>query len=168
MPNQGQRFFADSGLGSVSAVVATLPLGCTLGEERIESGVSYRLCYNAAANSELRPGRVAAPQGLANASPNSVTVTTTSQGGHHIAGVVNMHSTVPTGYYFWGAQRGLVGGLSAVASAATGALLVVSDDGNVDAMVQSVVTGKVIIGFVVTSISNGTGTKSGNCFVSFM
>jgi hypothetical protein len=87
MPVQSEsRFFADAGLGSVSATVASLPVGCILGEERINAGIRYKLCYNAG-TAAIGQGKVAAPV-LANCTPGSVAVSTTSRSMHHMGAVV--------------------------------------------------------------------------------
>lgn len=159
------RHIVDAGLGSVSAVVATLPVGYTLGEIRHVSGVEYKLVHNAG-NSEIQPGMVAAPI-LALAGINSVTVSTLSQANNHIGGVVNVHATATTGSFFWGAIKGVVGGLIGdSASIPTGSAFAIGAAGSVQLMPQSVTTGKVVVGVVLTSVSNG-GAKSGNAYVSF-
>jgi hypothetical protein len=158
------RHMVDAGLGGISSVVSSLPLGYTLGERRTVSGVEYKLVFNAG-NSEIQPGNVAAPI-LALAGVNSVTVSTSSQGNNHIGGVVNVHATAPTANYFWGATRGVVGGLIGdSASIPTGSAFAIGANGSVQLMPQSVVTGKVVVGVVLTTVSNG-GAKNGNAYIS--
>lgn len=158
------RHMVDAGLGGVSSVVSSLPVGYTLGDVQYVNGVEYRLVFNAG-NSEIAPGKVAAPA-LAGAGINSVTVSTTSKANCHIGGVVNVHATATTGTYFWGAKQGVVGGLVGdSASIPTGSAFAIGADGAVELMPQSVVTGKVVVGVVISTVSNG-GAKSGNAYVS--
>lgn len=164
MSDMKEQFMADAGLAGISSVVATLPLGYSLGISRTKDSVDYKLVFNAG-NSEIAPGRVAAPI-LAGAGLNSVTVSTSSQGNNHIGGVVCVHATATTGTYFWGATEGLVGGLAAdSASIPTGSAFAIGDNGSVQLMPQSVTTGKVAVGVVVTSVSNG-GAKTGSAYIS--
>lgn len=165
MAERLDKHYADAGLGSVSATVASLPVGYTLGEERIVDGANYKLVYNAG-NSEIHQGKFATPA-LAGAGINSMTVTYTSQSNAHIAAVQVAHATVSTGYYFWGLQHGLspVGGVGDSASIPTGSAFALGTDGTIQLMPQSVVTGKVVKGVVITTVSNG-GAYSGRIFVS--
>ena len=165
MPMQSEsRFWADEGMGSISAVVASLPNGATLGEERIHAGVRYKLCYNAG-NSQILPGNGAVPIAAPTSSVASVTVTSASQGGGLIGGVVVVHATATTGTYFWGAFKGLVPGVIADAAIASGTVIALSDAGSFQALV-SAVTGKFACGMVVTTVSSGS--RIGSAYVSFL
>lgn len=158
------QHMADAGLSGVSAVVTSLPLGYTLGMAREVDKVDYVLVHNAG-NSEIAPGKVAAPV-LGGAGIYSLTVSTASKANNHIGGVVNNHATVATGGYFWGVKRGVVAGLVGdSASIPTGSAFAIGADGAVELMPQSVVTGKVVVGVVITTVSNG-GAKSGSAYVS--
>ncbi len=159
------RVIADEGMGSISAVVGTLPAAFNLGEAREYNRVEYVLCHNAG-NSEIGAGRVATPI-LAGAGPYSMTVSTASQGNNHIGGVVVQNTTVPTANYFWGAKRGLIAGMVGDSvSIPTGNAMAIGDNGSIQLMPQSVVTGKVAFGLVITTVSNG-GARSGTCFINF-
>lgn len=156
------RFFAED--FSVSATVATIPVGCTLGEERISNGVTYKLCYNAG-TAAIPQGHIASPM-LANCTPASVAVSTLSRTQHHIGGVVACNTSVSAGLYFWGARKGVVGGMVGdAASLPTGSYLIIGAGGTVTLCPASAVTGAAF-GIVITTVSNG-GTATGNCYVSF-
>lgn len=166
MPIQsGERFFADEGLGSVSATVATLPNGCNLGEERINAGIRYRLCYNGG-TAAIAQGKVASPVPIANQTIGTVCVSTTSRSFHHMGAVVAVNTSVSAGAYFWGAYKGIVGGMVGdAASLPTGSLICVGDSGAITLFpAGSTATGWIPVGFVITSVSNG-GTATGNCFI---
>ena len=158
------RFWGDEGMGSISAVVASLPNGATLAEERIHSGVRYKLCYNAG-NSQILPGNLAAP--VSGGGIASVTVTMASQAGN-VGFVVCNHTTATTGTYFWGAFRGVVAGLIGdTVSIPTGNHICVGADGTVQLFnLNSVVSGKMDCGIVITTVSNG-GARTGSAYVSF-
>lgn len=159
MPIQGERFFADAGLGSVSATVATLPVGCTMGEERVHEGITYRLCYNAG-TAAIAQAKVASPVCLANCGIGSVAVSTLSNHGDHIGVVIARNTSVSAGLYFWGAARGEVGAaIMEDASAPTGTLVSVGNAGVLQ--IASVASSRLAIGFVKTTVSNG-GTATGN------
>lgn len=162
------RHLVDAGMGSISAVVATLPAGYTLGEARVVSGVKYKLIYNAC-NSVIPPGTVVTPltRVSANAGAYSMTLTTAVEVNHHIGAAVVVHQTMATGTYGWAAVRGVVGGLIGdTASLPTGSAFYVGALGAVKLMPASVITGVVPIGAVITTVSNG-GAKNGNAWVSF-
>lgn len=165
MPVQSpNRFFADEGLGGISATVATLPVGCTLGEERMHAGVRYRLCYNAG-TAAISQGFVASPVCLANCTPGSVAVSTLSNHGDHVGAVVAVNTSVSAGLYFWGAFKGVIGGMQAeTVSIPTGNLISVGNAGAV--MIASVASSRMPCGYVLTTVSNG-GTANGNCYVDF-
>lgn len=156
MSGREGRHFADAGLGSISAVVATLPAGYTLGEYRIEDGISYQLKLNAG-NSAINPGFVGAPAPL-QGGPHSITVTTVSKSYNNFGAVLNHHATVPTGYYFWGVRKGYVasGVATDAATATTGSALYVAADGKLNPMPGSVVTGNIPVAFVTVGPSAGT------------
>lgn len=164
MAERLDRHFADAGLGTVSATVATLPAAFALGEERTVDSAKYRLCYNAG-NSEISTGKFATPA-LAGAGINSVTVSTVTNSNAHIGAVQVAHATVATGYYFWGLFSGMspIGAVGEAASLPTGSAFHIATDGTVTLMPQSVVTGKTIKGVVVTTVSNG-GAYSGKVYV---
>ena len=164
MPNQGSRFFADEALGSVSSVVATLPAGAILGEERTHAGVSYRLCFNAG-TAQISQGLVASPVALVNCTIGSVAVSTLSNHGDHLGAVVAMNATAPTANFFWGAFKGVVGGLQGeTVSLPTGSLISVGNAGAV--MIASVASSRIARGYVITTVSHG-GTANGNAYVDF-
>lgn len=160
------QHLADAGLGPISAVVTSLPLGYTLGMAREFDRNDYILAFNAG-NSEIPAGGVASPI-LGGAGVYSVTVSTASQGNDHIGGVAVQHTTVPTAAYFWGCRRGVISGMigDSTVSIPTGNFLAVGDNGTVGLMPQSLVTGKVVMGVVLTTISNG-GARTGNAYVMF-
>lgn len=164
MAERKDRHFADAGLGTVSATVATLPAAYTLGEVRVVDNAEYKLCFNAG-NSEIHQGKFATPA-LGGAGINSVTVSTVTNSNAHIGAVQVAHATVATGYYFWGLFSGMspVGGVGEAASLPTGSAYHIATDGTITLMPQSVVTGKTIKGVVVTTVSNG-GAYSGKIYV---
>lgn len=163
------RFMVDAGLGSVSAVVATLPAAYTLGESRFESGVKYRLVHNAG-NSQVGPGFVMTP--VLSAGPYSLTITTTSRTNGHLGAGVVVHTTLTTGTFGWVAVRGRVGGLVAdTTSVPTGSAVYIAANGQIDLMPQSVITGVQIIGVNLGGAATKTvttGAKSGDCVVQMV
>jgi len=92
---------ADGELSSISAVVSSLPVGYTLGEERMYDGDLYRLMYNAC-NQQINTGYLVARNlgSCAAAGPYSVTVSTTTEVNQTVCGLVK-HVTATTGTYFW-------------------------------------------------------------------
>lgn len=152
-----RQVMGDAGMGGVSAVVATLPAGYTLGEERQEEGIVYRLVYNAS-NSQIAPGFVMSPAGLYG--PYSGTVTTASKTHAHIGAVVVHNATATTGTYFWGATKGyLASGLVADAvTLATGNAFYIALSGQVNGITTNSVgvSGNYIIGGVVQGPTAGT------------
>lgn len=96
-----QTVMAGTELGSISAVVSSLPAGFTLGEERMWNGDLYRLVHNTC-NQQVIPGYlVAANLGSAVAAgPYSCTITTTTEVCKTVVGAVK-HATATTGTYFW-------------------------------------------------------------------
>ena len=161
-------FLADAGLGGVSSVVTSLPLGYSLGQIRIESGVKYKLVHNAG-NSDIKPGFIGSPIPLAGSTLNSVTVSTASKSYHHVGAVVVVHATATTASYFGGAIRGAVPVAADNTSVATGAAVYVAANGQVELMPQSVVTGNVVIGVNVGDTAAATvttGAKSGRVAIN--
>ena len=110
MPYQYRGVMADAQLGGLSACVTYsvygLPAGYTLGEERVEGGINYRLVYNAG-NSAIQPGYIASPRPVGGGL-YSVTVTTVTGTFNHVGAVLAHNATVPTDCYFWGAYRGYI------------------------------------------------------------
>lgn len=158
---------ADAGMGSISAVVGTLPAEFNLGEAREFNRIDYVLCYNSSTNAEISAGKIASPV-LAGAGVYSVTVSNASKTNAHIGAVCVQNTTVPTGYYFWGAKIGYVAGLVGdTASLPTGSALYLSGDGEVTLFPQSAVTGNIAVGVVVTTVSNG-GARSGSAYISLL
>lgn len=190
MPYGPRQTFGDGIVGGISSVVATIPAGIKLGEERFHNGVYYRFMYNGG-NSAINPGFIASPKslgsGAVNVGPFSATVSTVSQTAHALGAVVNQHSTVPTGYYFWGAFRGYpVRGAANVRSFISGSKLAVGDDGGFCTMVTAATAAAIdpnaqvyCVGNVVGQYYSGiastttglatlmTATASGDLFVSF-
>jgi hypothetical protein len=164
------RHVVDPQLGSVSAVVAaTLNAAYTLGEARMESGIKYRLFYNAGGAS-APVGAVLAP--ILSAGPYSMTVTTTSQSNAHLGGCVALHATISTGAYFWGAVRGRIGTiLGGIASVPTGGAFMVGVNGAVEPIGQSSITGALAVGINLGASASKTittGAKTGDVSISFM
>lgn len=160
------RHLVDAGMGSVSAVVANLPVGYTLGEARFVSGIKYRLVYNAG-NSAIQPGYVASPGGASSLGAYSVTISTASKSNHHLGAVAVKHATVTTGTYFWGAVNGEIGGMVGdAASLPTGSAAFIGDNGTITLMPGSAVTGNVPCVWVKTTVSNG-GAANGTARVYF-
>lgn len=164
------QFFADAGLGGISSVVSSLPLGYSLGDERTVNSVQYRLVHNAG-NSQINPGFLGTP---ANGSvgPHSITISSASQKFHHMGAALVVHATLTTGSFGWGAVKGY--GLSVAAdntSVPTGSAFYVGVNGTVDLMPQSVVTGNLVCGINLGGSATKTvttGAASGDCFVSFI
>lgn len=163
------RHLADAGMGGVSAVVATLPGGYTLGEVRYDksSNLKYRLVYNAG-NSQASPGFVVTPA-AGSVGPYSVTVSTASKSNHHFGAGVVYNATLTTGTYGWVVIRGRVGGLVGDASSIpTASAFYIGANGQVELMPQSVITGSVQIGINLGGAASKTvttGTKSGDCII---
>ena len=164
MAERLDRHYADAGLGSVSATVTSLPAGFTLGEMRVVDNVKYKLVYNAG-NSQISQGAFGAPA-LSGATPNSITVSTASQGNNHVGAVQCAHATAATASYFWGLVGGAspVGGIGDSASIPTGSAFAIGDNGSIQLMPQSVTTGKSVKGVVITTVSNG-GAYSGKIYI---
>lgn len=150
------RVFAAGGLGSISGVVATLPAGAKLGEERWDNGLKFRLFFNAG-NSQINPGFAGSPRPVGGGA-YSVTVTTTSKTGDHFGACVVHHATATTGTYFWGAVYGyLASGVAADASTiTTGTRFYLAADGKMNLMPQSVVTGNAEVGVCLNGPTAGT------------
>lgn len=161
-------YLVDAQLGSVSAVVSSLPIGYSLGQTRNISGVKYQLIYNAG-NSQISPGFIGT-SGAGSVGPFSVTISTASKSNHHLGAVVCVNATATTGTYFWGAIDGRVGALVAdTTSIATGANFYIAANGQVELMPQSVVTGNTIIGVNLggsASKTVTTGAASGDCYIA--
>jgi hypothetical protein len=163
------RFMVDAGLGTVSAVVATLPAAYTLGEDRYDkvTNLKYRLVFNAG-NSQASPGFVVTPA-AGSVGPYSVTVSTVSKSNHHIGAGVVFNATLTTGTYGWVVVKGRVGGLVADnTSVPTAGAVYIAADGKVELMPQSVITGSVQFGINLggsASKTVTTGTKSGDCVI---
>lgn len=159
------RHLVDAGMGSISAVVATLPAGYTLGESRVVSGIKYRLFQNTG-GSTIGVGSIAAPISV-NAGPYSVSVSTASKSNHHIGACVVKHAAVATTYFFWGAVRGEVGPMVGdAASIPTASYAYVGDNGTITLVPASALTGAPAVVRIKTTVSNG-GTASGNAVISF-
>lgn len=181
MASTDHRVYGDAGLGSVSGVVSSLPAGYTLGEERQEAGVWYRLMYNAGGE-QVDQGLICSPfsyrSGVAHAGPYSGTVTTTSDAAHAYGAVVAHNATATTDTYFWGAFRGYPIPLSGGASShATNTDICVGVDGGVSTFVTAATAGAVgqrnpnaIIGRVIGATTTGTittDTRSGDVAIDF-
>ena len=170
-----ERAHGDAGLGGISGVVSSLPVGYTLGEERLFEGIWYRLMYNAG-NSQANPGLVVAPLGVGG--PFSGTITTTSDGGQGYGAVVVKHATATTGTYFWGAFKGYpVKVQGGTASIATGGDFMIAVDGAVSThttAATATVIGqretRVLVGRNMGQTSAATITTltaSGDCYIDF-
>ena len=162
------RFLADAGMGSISAVVATLPLGYTLGESRTVGNLRYRLVYNAG-NSQATVGSVVTAVQNGGAGPYSMTVSTVSQSFNHLGCAVVVNATATTGTYFWGAVEGRVGPMIGDnTSVPTGSAFYVGAAGTISLMPQSIVTGNLVCGFNLGGAASKTvttGTLSGDCYL---
>ena len=158
MPNYDDRVFTGGELGKVSAVVASLPAGYVLGEERYENGVVFRLVYNAG-NSQISTGFLGSPIPLSGGA-YSLTVSTASKTNAHGGAAVCHHATATTGTYFWGAVRGyLASGLVADAvTLATGSAFYVGVNGQVNGITvnSTNVSANVPIGVVINGPTAGT------------
>lgn len=160
------RVIADEGLGKISAVVGTLPVGMNLGEAREQDRVDYVLCHNAG-NSAIDAGLIATPVGGGGA--YSVTVSTVSLANDEYGAVVAYHATVPTGSFFWGAKKGVVALQAETASITTGSAFYLADSGTVKKAPQSVVTGLNFVGVTLTtvlSVTSGAGVKNGTAYIN--
>lgn len=155
MSGKEGRHFADPGL-AISQVVATLPVGFTLGELRTEGAITYQLKFNAG-NSAINPGFCASPIPVFGG-PHSMTVTTVSKAYNHFGAVIVHHATVPTANYFWGVRKGyLASGVAVdVTTATTGTALYIASDGKLNVMPQSVVTGNQAIAISLVGPTAGT------------
>lgn len=164
---QGQHM-VDAGLGGISAVVSSLPLGYNLGHVRFDtSGNKYKLVYNAG-NSQASTGFVVTAQ-AGSVGPHSVTVSTVSQKHGHLGAGLVVHATLTTGTYGWallsGANVSVVGDVSSIP---TGSAFYIGTDGKVELMPQSLATGNTVIGVNLggsASKTVTTGTKSGDCLI---
>lgn len=151
-----------SELAQVSGVVASLPVGYTLGEERMFNGDIYRLLYNAC-NQQISPGHLVARNtgSAAAAGPYSCTITTTTESLQYVAALVK-HATATTGTYFWGLTESLKNAVSLNAVTAvqgTGVAILPAANGQVTNG-----TTTACIGYCVgTSV---TGTTGGSFYVS--
>ncbi len=156
MSGKEGRHFADAGLGGISAVVATLPVGYTLGEYRVEDGIQYQLKYNAG-SSVIRPGYAASPIPVFGG-PHSVTVSTVSKTYCNFGAVVVHHQTVPTNYFFWGVRKGYLtsGVVADAATAITGAALYLGVDGQFNTTAGSQATGNIPIAIALVGPTAGT------------
>lgn len=156
---------ADGGLGSVSGVVSSLPVGYTLGEERAEGTNKYRLVYNNG-NSQASVGYVLVNDG-SGVGPYSCTITSTAGTIPPKAVGVVKHATLTTGTYGWALVKGDAGKLVVSnVSIATGALVEVKVGGVVG---DTVAASGTAIGYN-RGDSDGTGTTdtlSGDFQVSF-
>lgn len=157
------RVMADAAFGGVSAVTSALPSSSVspvaLGDAVFQSGIKYRLCCNASANSVANPGTILTPVNNGGAGAYSMTVTLVSQTFCHIGAALVVHSTVPTGNFFWGAVAGY-GGLKVIGdntSIPTGsAFYLTGATGTVSLFPQSIMTGNVVAGVNV----GGAATKT--------
>lgn len=161
-----QHFDSLGELNKISGTTGTLPAGVALGQPRWEGGVSYRLFCNAG-NSAIAPGRAFAPIG--SAGPYSVTITTTSKTFDHIGAGFVVNATAATGFYFWGAVGGPIGGVFGDASSVpTGSAFYIGSDGAVELFPQSAMTGNAAIGINLGGAATKTvttGTKSGDVLI---
>lgn len=105
-PYSARQVFGSPGLGEVSATVSSLPVGYVLGEERLDGGINYRLCYNAG-NSQISVGFMS-QRVFGGGGPFSMTVSTVADVNAHVGAVLAHNATVPTGHYYWGAYRGYI------------------------------------------------------------
>lgn len=160
------RAYADAGLGGISSVVATLPLGATLGESRVVAGVKYRLVCNASTSAQQIPGSLLSP--LSSGGPYSIG-TGSSQLFAHIGAALVVHATVPTANFFWGAVSG--SGLRVIGdntSIPTGSAFYISGNGAVTLFPQSIITGNVVAGINLGGAATKTvttGAASGDCLI---
>jgi len=167
------RVYADEGLGTVSGVVTSLPVGYTLGEKRIKDEITYRLCYNASSDSPAYPGHVlsAIPAQLvtADAGSYSMTVTTTSGTGNNVAAAVCHHATAATGAYFWGVTRGrLASGLvcNAALSASTGGFVAIDTTAGVGKITtMSLANAPIAQTFKSMTTGSTSPARTGDVFV---
>jgi hypothetical protein len=132
MSNYDIRAYAGGALGGISGVVTAgsyIPDGYSLGEERWEGGVKYRLFYNGGGAS-ITAGYSFKHSVTVGASPYSVTVSVVTETITQAMGCV-AHKTVPTAAYFWGAvYGGPVKLMVSNVSIATQALVMIAADGN--------------------------------------
>lgn len=176
MAQTDHRVYGDAGLGTVSSVVASLPVGYTLGEERQQDGVHYRLMYNAGGE-QIDQGEIASPI-ASGGGPYSATVTTVTDTANAYGAVVAHNATATTGTYFWGAFRGYPIPLKGdSASHATGTSIMVGVDGGVATFVTFATAGaagqrnpNAVIGVVIGATATGTittDTRSGDVLIDF-
>lgn len=155
---------ADAGLGDVSAVVASLPLGYTLGMIRHVNGVKYVLCYNDG-GSDIPAGMIATVK-AGSTTGYSVTVSTVSSAFNELAAVARNHAATVTTAYFWGAKEGyLASGLIASAACVpSGSAFYIGTNGNVVLYPQSVITGANPAGMAITTVLSTTsgGGRNGS------
>lgn len=153
------RHLADAGLGGVSAVVASLPAGYTLGEKRVVDGVKYKLVYNAG-NTQVLPGQAVTPVG--SAGPYSVTITMATSSNKHFGAGVVQHATITTGTYGWVALSGRLpkGLYTSNTSIPTGSFVQLDTDGVFRLAPDSIVTGNAIVGVNVGGAASKTITTA--------
>lgn len=169
MPINDVRVFVGGGLGGISNTVTSLPAGYTLGEERWEGGVKYRLFYND--KTQIAPGLVASPQ-AASLGPYSVSVSTTSGLNQHFGACVVHHATALASSYFWGVTQGYLasGLLATIHCLVTNGAIVISDVGAVDGarpVASCFVSGNVPIGIVTTGAAAGTvAVRQGSVYIN--
>lgn len=169
MPIYDTRVFVGGGLGGISNTVTSLPAGYTLGEERWEGGIKYRLFYNDKTIANV--GLVLSPQ-AASLGPYSCSVSTTSGLNQHFGACVAHNTTVPASSFFWGAVQGyLASGLVAtIHCLVTNGAIVISDVGSVDGartVASCFVSGNVPIGIVTTGAAAGTvNVRQGSVFIN--
>ena len=160
-----------SNIDTVSAVTATLPSGYALGRERVDGGIKYKLVYNAGGE-QITQGGVASPIPVAGG-PNSVTVTTVSDGHNYLGAVMARNATATTGTYFWGAYEGRVGKiLGGSTSLPTGQELMISVNGTCRSAptLPTEMVGNIVVGInlgAVTTATVTTDTLSGDCYINF-
>jgi len=151
---------------SVSAVTATPSV--TLGTRRWVNGNEYRYCYNGGgADADQR--KIVCTMGYSY--PNTFTVTTIS--GSNVCPVIGLidNATCAAGSYCWvltkGNTKGMISGVStlAVGGAVEYARIVPCADGNINIATGGTGTTGPTIGYLVSAISDVTGT-SVSVFVS--
>lgn len=146
MPTYDQRVFVGGGLGPISATVTSLPVGYTLGEERWENGIKYRLFYND--KTQAIPGNFMSPMPL-NGGAYTVTVSTTSGSNNHIGACLVHNATALASSYFWGAVNGYIasGCFATGVTLLTNLMFVMGPNGSVNPMTLTIAS-NTIAGFI--------------------
>ena len=164
------KHYAGGGeFAAVSSTVTTLPVGFRLGDILYESGIRYKLLFNAGGAS-ITAGCFVTPAG--SSGPYSMTVTMATATNAHIGAAVCYNATAATATYFWGATHGYLtaGMFGGNISCATGNKIMLDTDGAVTpypilpGSISTAFQGNFAVGVALTSIT--TGVRTGTVLLS--